>query len=190
MKRFIWLAALLAATGAATGAAAAVRPPAVGARVAPDSIGIGDRFCLSIEVEKDQVQTVVFPEFSGDGSDGIELVESLPVDTLERRGRLVRLRKRYVLAAFEEGDFALGRARVLYADKNVVDTLRSDDSLFLHVATFAIDSASRSIYDVKPQKHLPFRLAEIRGYLVWGAAALVLLAAEFLLSHFVFRKIP
>ena len=175
MKRFIWLAALLAATGAATGAAAAVRPPAVGARVAPDSIGIGDRFCLSIEVEKDQVQTVVFPEFSGDGSDGIELVESLPVDTLERRGRLVRLRKRYVLAAFEEGDFALGRARVLYADKNVVDTLRSDDSLFLHVATFAIDSASRSIYDVKPQKHLPFRLAEIRGYLVWGAAALVLL---------------
>ncbi len=177
MKRFIWLAALLAATGAATGAAAAVRPPAVGARVAPDSIGIGDRFCLSIEVEKDQVQTVVFPEFSGDGSDGIELVESLPVDTLERRGRLVRLRKRYVLAAFEEGDFALGRARVLYADKNVVDTLRSDDSLFLHVATFAIDSASRSIYDVKPQKHLPFRLAEIRGYLVWGAAALVLLAA-------------
>lgn len=151
--------------------------PAVGARVAPDSIGIGDRFCLSIEVEKDQVQTVVFPEFSGDGSDGIELVESLPVDTLERRGRLVRLRKRYVLAAFEEGDFALGRARVLYADKNVVDTLRSDDSLFLHVATFAIDSASRSIYDVKPQKHLPFRLAEIRGYLVWGAAALVLLAA-------------
>ncbi len=177
MKRFIWLAALLAATGAATGAAAAVRPPAVGARVAPDSIGIGDRFCLSIEVEKDQVQTVVFPEFSGDGSDGIELVESLPVDTLERRGRLVRLRKRYVLAAFEEGDFALGRARVLYADKNVVDTLRSDDSLFLHVAPFAIDSASRSIYDVKPQKHLPFRLAEIRGYLVWGAAALVLLAA-------------
>ena len=56
MKRFIWLAALLAAllaaTGAALGAAAAVRPPAVGARVAPDSIGIGDRFCLSIEVEK------------------------------------------------------------------------------------------------------------------------------------------
>ena len=185
MKRFIWLAALLAATGAATGAAAAVRPPAVGARVAPDSIGIGDRFCLSIEVEKDQVQTVVFPEFSGDGSDGIELVESLPVDTLERRGRLVRLRKRYVLAAFEEGDFALGRARVLYADKNVVDTLRSDDSLFLHVATFAIDSASRSIYDVKPQKHLPFRLAEIRGYLVWGEAAIVLLAVRTL-----FRPAP
>ncbi len=46
---------------------------------------------------------------------------------------------------------------VLYADKNIVDTLWARDSLYLQVATFQIDSTSQSIYDVKPQSNLPFR---------------------------------
>ena len=37
--------------------------PQVTARLEPDSIGIGDRFDLVIEVERDLVQVVQFPEF-------------------------------------------------------------------------------------------------------------------------------
>lgn len=165
----------MAALGAWAGAVAQQRP-VVDAHVTPDSIRIGDRFEYVIDVEKDQVQVIVFPEFSGAAAAGIELVESLPVDTLERRGRMQKLRKRYVLAAFEEGNLSLGRAQVLYADKNILDTLPSRDSLLLHVATFEIDSTSHGIYDVKPQKTLPFRLVEISGYLMWAAILLVLLA--------------
>lgn len=46
---------------------------------------------------------------------------------------------------------------MLYADKNILDTLRSTDSVYLEVATFQIDSTSQSIYDLKAQKNLPFR---------------------------------
>ena len=158
------------------GAAAGQEIPKVTAHIEPDSILIGDRFDLVIDVEKDLVQEVEFPEF--ENRDGrIEFVESLPVDTLERDGRHLKLRKRYRLAAFDEGRYNLGTASVLYADKNILDTLSTRDSLYLEVTTFQIDSTSQSIYDLKGQRTLPFRLAEIRTYLLWGAAALLLLAA-------------
>ena len=58
MKRLFAIALLLAG--------AAVREqnaPTVTARIEPDSIMIGDRFDLTVEVDKDLVQVVQFPEF-------------------------------------------------------------------------------------------------------------------------------
>ncbi|MEG0498595.1 MAG: hypothetical protein RR522_01805 [Alistipes sp.] len=167
MKLLITIAALLAA-----GAGMAQHAPTVRAHITPDSIAIGDRFDYVIEVEKDQVQVVNFPEFR-DASGAIELVESFPVDTLERNGRAQKLRKRYTLAAFEEGNLSLGRAQVLYADKNVVDTLR------LRVATFEIDTTKQTINDLKGQKMLPFRYGEVSSYVNWALMALVLLLVLF-----------
>lgn len=152
-------------------------PPTITARVEPDSIGIGDRFDVVIDVDRDLVQVVEFPTFNPPPQSGLEVVESHPVDTLRRDGRHLSLRKRYTLAAFEEGKWNLGRPAVLYADKNIVDTLWARDSLYLEVATFQIDSTSQSIYDVKPQWNLPFRFGEVSGYAQWGVLALVLLLA-------------
>ena len=115
----------------------------------------------------------------------IELVENCPVDTLERDGRRLKLRKRYRLAAFDEGKYNLGAAQVLYADKNILDTLRSTDSVYLEVATFQIDSTSQSIYDLKAQKNLPFRFREVSGYVKWGVFfLLMLLAAGYALKRY------
>lgn len=173
MKRPAFLTAAAAALLAA--ATASAQTPTVEARIVPDSIGIGDTFTLEIDVERDQVQVTEFPLYEND--DKLEVVQSLPVDTLSREGRRLRLRKRYVMQAFSEGRYNLGRPGVLYADKNIVDTLWARDSLYLQVATFQIDSTSQSIYDVKPQWNLPFRFGEVSGYAKWGALALVLLLA-------------
>ena len=170
MKRLFAIALLLA--GAAVRAQNA---PTVTARIEPDSIMIGDRFDLTVEVDKDLVQVVQFPEFENKEGSPLELVKDHPIDTLERDGRHLRLRKRYTLAAFEEGKWNLGLPAVLYADKNIVDTLRARDSLYLEVATFQIDSTSQSIYDLKPQRNLPFRFAEVSGYAKWGVLALLMI---------------
>lgn len=151
--------------------------PNVTSRIEPDSIMIGDRFTYIIEVEKDMVQEVAFPEFEADPKGGIELVESHPVDTLSREGRRLHLRKRYTMAAFEEGRIAMGGAKVLYADKNIIDTLSSDDEAILNVGTFQIDSTSHAIFDIKPQKTLKFKFREIRDYALWGLLVAVILAA-------------
>jgi hypothetical protein len=125
------------------------------------------------------VQEIFFPRFNPTDSRAIELIEELPIDTLEREGRFLRLQKRYRLAAFEEGLINMGAAGVLYADKNITDTLYAHDSVYLRVATFQIDSTSQSIYDLKPQYTLRFRVAEIKGYLLWGVLLLLLLGAGF-----------
>lgn len=183
MKRLLAIALLCVAP-----ALRAQNVPTVTARVEPDSILIGDRFDYIIEVDKDLVQVVEFPDFQPrDGK--IELVQSLPVDTLERDGRHLRLQKRYRLAAFEEGKYNLGVAQVLYADKNIVDTLHTRDSLRLEVTTFQIDSTSQSIYDLKPQMTMPFRFREISGYIKWGLLILVvLLAAAYLLHRYLSKR--
>ncbi len=174
MKLFakITTIALLAA-GAAT--ASAEPAPIVRSYITPDSIGIGDRFDYVIEVERDLVQTTAFPVF--EPQEEFVVVEDLPVDTLARDGRTLKLRKRYRMAAFEQGRFRFAPAGVLYVDKNIQDTLYGGDSLQLTVFSFLIDSTSQSIYDLKPQHTLPFRFAEIRGYLTWGLLILALLGA-------------
>ena len=157
-------------------AAAQSETPTVRARIEPDSLFIGDQFDFVIEVEKDLVQTTLFPEFTPAKEGMIELVEVMPIDTLERDGRRLKIAQRYRLAAFQEGLINMGKPGVLYADKNIVDTLYATDSLVLKVGTFQIDSTSQSIYDLKPQLTLKFKLAEIRGYIAWGLLAALLVA--------------
>jgi len=186
MKRLPLLVLLFAAFGAR----AQSPRPVVTARVEPDSVMIGDRFDYIIEVEKDLVQVVRFPVFQpGENPGALVLVEEAPVDTLLREGRRMKLRKRYRMAVFEEGHHDFGTAEVFYADKNIVDTLRSENDLTLDVATFQIDSTSQSIYDLKAQKTLHFRFAEIRTYVLWGLlAALLLGGALYALVRFLVRR--
>ena len=157
-------------------AAAQSETPTVRARIEPDSLFIGDQFDFVIEIEKDLVQTTLFPEFTPAKEGMIELVEVMPIDTLERDGRRLKIAQRYRLAAFQEGLINMGKPGVLYADKNIVDTLYATDSLVLKVGTFQIDSTSQSIYDLKPQLTLKFKLAEIRGYIAWGLLVALLVA--------------
>ena len=152
-----------------------VNAPRVSGSIEPDSIGIGDRFLYTIDVEKDQVQGVFFPEFGGEGSSHYELIESMPIDTLEREGRRMKLRKQYILAAFQEGIHGVV-PQVMYMDKNIVDTLAGDDTLMLAVTTFQIDSTSHSIFDFKPQMDMPFKMGEITGYILWSIVGLILFA--------------
>lgn len=174
MKRLCTILAALMVSVVAFGANEA---PKVTSRIEPDSIMIGDRFTYVIDVEKDTAQEVAFPEFEADPKGGIELIESLPVDTISREGRRLHLRKRYTMAAFEEGRIAMGGASVLYADKNIIDTLTSDNESILYVATFQIDSTSHAIFDIKPQKSMTFKFREVSGYLLWALLAAVVLAA-------------
>lgn len=162
--------------------------PKVSGGFSPDSIGIGDRFVYSIEVEKDLVQTIIFPNFSGTEDQSFVLIEDMPVDTLSREGRKLKIRKSFRLAAFQEGLMQM-RPQVMYADKNIVDTLYSEDTVSLLVTTFVIDSTSHGIHDIKAQKDLPFKMGEVSGYVVWSLVALaillmLLIVARRILAHY------
>ena len=156
--------------------------PKISGTVTPDSIGIGDRFIYTIDVEKDIAQGIYFPIIGGEQSN-YELIEEPRVDTLERDGRRLKIRQTYHLAAFQEGIHHIV-PQVIYADKNITDTLSGDDTMHLMVTTFVIDSTAHSIFDIKPQKDMPFKFAEISGYVTWSIVALLVLA---LLAYVAYR---
>ena len=171
-----------------SGAVVPQNAPRVSGSFEPDSIGIGDRFTYSIVVEKDLVQTVIFPNFAAAGGQEFALIEDPAVDTLERDGRRLKIRKSYLLAAFQEGWHHI-RPQVMYADKNIIDTIYAPDTLELMVNTFQIDSTSHGLFDIKPQKTLPFKLGEITGYIAWSIVGILLLlallyAAKRILAHY------
>lgn len=176
MRNFLLLSLLLLSA-----LVASAQEPVVRASIEPDSIRIGDCFTYSIEVERDLAQVVLFPKIGDEkpqkGSADIALVEELPVDTLSHEGRRLRLRKRYRLQAFDEGIISMGRGAVIYADKNIVDTLYGRDSLTLWVEVMQIDSAAMAagLRDLKPQQKMPFKLGEVSGYLGWTLLLLLLL---------------
>lgn len=149
---------------------AETHPPKVEARLSTDSIMIGDHFFMDIDVEKDLMQVVDFPTFfekeGGIGKIGknVEVLAEFPVDTLERDGRNVKIRKRYLLTSFDEGHYNLGLFPALYLDKNLVDTLYAPDSLIFRVHTFEIDTTTMAIYDIKEPMEAPLMPGEWLGY--------------------------
>ena len=157
--------------------------PKVAARLSTDSLMIGDQITLDVEVEKDRMQVVDFPTFFKEEGkvgligDNVEVLAEFPVDTLLNDGRNVKIRKRYLLTAFESGNYNLGLFPALYMDKNVVDTLYSPDSLRFRVHTFDIDTLSMDIHEIKAPLHAPVLPQEWLGYSLLLYSVLQLLFA-------------
>lgn len=150
--------------------------PRVRAHLSTDSILLGDRFRLSVEVDKDLMQVVEFPTFdNGRLADSIEIVSEGAVDTLAQEGRRLKLKREYELTCFEPAIYRMGRFPLLYIDKNLVDTLWSEDSLQLTVQTIEIDTTTQQIYDIKPPIKTPLRFGEISGYLLRILLGLIVL---------------
>ena len=157
--------------------------PTITSRLSADTVMIGDRVTLTVEVEKDVMQYVVFPTFDFARTEGeeqeepsIEVIHDYAPDTIPQEGRRVLLSKRYEMAVYDEGIYKLGRAKVLYADKNLVDTLTAAREEQFVVKTFQIDSTTTNVRDLKPQMTLKLRFAEIGGYLGISLGVLLLLA--------------
>ena len=172
--------------------------PSISSRLSADTIMIGDRITLTIEVEKDMMQHIAFPSFDfkrldekeGESKEpSIEVIHDFAPDTIPQEGRRVLLRKRYEMAVYDEGIYKLERAQVLYADKNIVDTLFADREEKFFVKTFQIDSTMTTVRDLKPQKTLKLRFAEISGYLDIALGVLLLLAlAIYILVRYLHKR--
>ncbi len=167
--------ALTLTTMMALGAVVAHSAPRLDARFDRDSVGVGEHITLSVEVEQDMMQMIAFPEFDDENTEYLEQVTEPTLDTLSSDGRRVKIRRQYRFRSFEPGRYNMGKVSVLYLDKNVTDTLYTADSLRFTVGMFRIDSTSQSIYDLKPQRDLPFKFEEVSTYALWVAIGLLLL---------------
>lgn len=171
-------------------------PPTITSHISADTVMIGDRVTLTVEVEQDMMQHIIFPSFDFKPTEGteqqepsIEVIHDFAPDTLSKEGRRVRLRKRYEMAVYDEGIYRMGKAQVLYVDKNIVDTLFAEREEQVVVKTFQIDSTMTTVRDLKPQMTLKLRFAEFGGYLgIALAVALLLAGLIYLLVRYLHKR--
>ena len=196
MKLLRYIIICISALLAMQAAVAQSALPTITSHLSADTVMIGDRVTFTVEVEADMMQHIVFPTFDFTQSDGtehedpsIEVIHDFAPDTLSQEGRQVRLRKRYEMAVYDEGIYRMGKAQVLYLDKNIVDTLFADREEELFVKTFQIDSTMTTVRDLKPQMTLKLRFAEFGGYLgIALAAALLLAGLIYLLVRYLHKR--
>ncbi len=141
-----------------------------------DSIMIGDQLFLRVIVDKDIMTATEFPNFEGGFGEVIEILGAGGVDTLSSEGRRVSLKRDYLVTSFDAGSYNIGKFPILRMDKNIVDTIFSQDSIYLHVNTFLIDSTKHKIVDITAPIDTPLTFNEIKDLVFIGLLGLLLLA--------------
>lgn len=170
-------------------AATAIQPasaprPTIHISLSPDSILIGDRAVMKVEVEKDFTQVVNPAQFEDNLIGGTIEILAITPDTVEVATRRHRITYNYLLTSFEEGTFNLANFPALYLDKNITDTLYAPESVALTVGTLNVDTLNTTIYDIKAPLETPLVLGEVQGYLTLAILLGVVLAAIiYLVAH-------
>lgn len=152
------------------------KKPLVIASFSKDTILIGDQIILRVTVDKDIVQETQFPVLDKGIGGVIEILSASNIDTIKKDGRRISLKRDYLVTCFDAGNYVTQGFPILYVDKNVVDTIFSQDSMRLFVNTFEIDTTKQTIADIKLPIEAPLQFKEIQNYIFIGLIILIILA--------------
>lgn len=148
--------------------------PEVKIEVDTTKIRIGEHINFQITVENTD-KGVVFPELQLDSLGRVEIVESLPVDTLKEK-----LIKKYVLTSFDSGRYKIPEQSIRIWTQEYLT-----DSLIIDVATVAVDTTKQAMFPIKAIQNEPYTFEDFKKYLWWLLVALLVIA---IILYFVFRK--
>ena len=137
------------------------------------TIKIGEQIQLKIGVN--ETNNVIFPKLALDSLGKVEVVESLPIDTLKNS-----LEKKYLLTSFDSGQYVLPKQLVLINNKQFYT-----DSLLVNVATVKVDTLKQKMFPIKSIKKEPKTFDDYKYLLWWLIPILVLLAV---ILYVIFRK--
>ncbi len=167
LNRLLWVFALLSSPLLAIGQSSADSTvvekniPQFQATFTQDTIVIGDQIYLQLTVNKDVTQVIAFPEITTEATEGkIEILGAPELDTLSVDGRKISIQLRYKVTSFDAGLYNLDTIPMMYIDKNIQDTIYSDP-ISLYVTTYAIDTTTYVMADIKPRLDEPFTFAEL-----------------------------
>lgn len=137
------------------------------------AIKIGEQIQYKISVVKNG--TVIFPKLQLDSLGKVEVVESLPTDTLKDT-----YEKKYLLTSFDSGQYTIPTQQVLINNKMFLT-----DSLLVNVATVKVDTLKQQMFPIKAIKSEPKTFDDYKPLLWWILLILVLIAV---VLYFILRK--
>ena len=143
-------------------------PPKITAKFSADTIMIGDQPIITVSVSKDVSQKILFPEFKREVFTGIELLGTSKIDTVREEGsRRIELTRQYKVTIFDAAQYNLNGFPLFMVNGDKVDTLFTNP-LQIVVKTYAIDTTTQKIYDIKAPLDAPLQFAEISKYIYFS----------------------
>ncbi|CAM1340108.1 conserved membrane hypothetical protein [Tenacibaculum amylolyticum] len=132
-------------------------------QVATDTtnIRIGEQFEYKISV--DGVENVRLPKLQ---LKGIEVIDSLKVDTLKNR-----LIQKYILTGFDSGAFYIPQQQIFIKNQAYLT-----DSLLINVATVPIDTTKVKKFPIKGIKGEPYQFDDYKNILFWILGIIILVS--------------
>jgi hypothetical protein len=132
-------------------------------KVDTTNIRIGEQFNFQITV--DDTANVIIPKL--ENLKGLEILEDIPTDTLDRN-----LIKKYLLTSFDSGAYYIPSQQVFIRNRAYIT-----DSILINVATVAIDTTKQKMFPIKAIQSEPFTFDDFKPYIIWIVLALLLIAA-------------
>lgn len=123
---------------------------------------IGAQFNLTLRVQADTTESVVFPR--GQRFGALEVIRNYAVDTVETDGK-IELVKIYGLTQFDSGRYSVPRLPILINKKPFYS-----DSLSIEIASVQVDTLKQKMYDIRPIIAAPSPGWGIWLYVVIGLA--------------------
>lgn len=183
LKHIALILWLLTATAPAF---AQVMMPAANSNRTEMLIGEQAKISLSIELTRqDEWPKIDFPYKQDELTEGLEIVEVTPVDTVqpdESNPQLYQLRQHYTVTAFDSGFYAIDPIPVVVNN----DTMWSN-RLQLAVHTVEVDTTQTAIFDIKDIYDVELTWKDYFA-LYWWIGALVLLGIALIILGIYFWK--
>ncbi len=127
------------------------------------NIRIGEQFKYQISVN--DTSNVIIPELKN--LSGLEIVEDLPTDTVEKN-----LIKKYMLTGFDSGAYYIPSQQVFIRNRAYIT-----DSILINVATVAIDTTKQKMFPIKSIQGEPWIFDDLKPYIIWIVLGLLLIGA-------------
>ncbi|NER17251.1 hypothetical protein [Spongiivirga citrea] len=154
--------------------------PKVSATVDTFQIKIGEEIKLSIRVEVDSTDLVIFPE--GQSFSPMETIESYPVDTAVI-GSKFELIKKYGVTQFDSGFWYVPKQRISINEKPFFT-----DSIPIRVNDVVVDTTKQAMFEIKPLISVKKPKSNWLQWLLIGLG--VLLFAAIVIYFLFLRKKP
>ncbi|PID91832.1 MAG: hypothetical protein CSA96_06360 [Bacteroidetes bacterium] len=154
--------------------------------ISTDSIMIGERFKLDLQVEAQSGLNLHLPEFRDTLGSNLEVLKMGKTDSMVSEGKTT-LSRQLELSSFEPGLVMIPSLEVIYATEDRMDTARSMP-LMLTVLEPQVDT-SKAIMPIKAPLNTPLTFREALPWLLWGCiAGLLALFLFWLLRRYLRKK--
>lgn len=148
---------------------------------------IGQQQKLRFEASQPKDLLLQFPAFQDTIIKNVEIVKSLPADTVQNGDR-ISISKDYIITSFDSGFYYFEPFEFQVDPQNGGGTLETDP-LVLKVITFEVDT-TQAIFDIKEPMELNYEFNEILPWIIGGLLLVILLVGIIYLARRLMRKEP